>query len=94
VVVEVPAAVGAGLLGSMVDAWDVAMTDIGPAGADQGKGGKYLLLPPGYTGDVPSGYFAFRSPTYNGYALYRAIRAGDSEAEVAAALALVKKLRA
>jgi hypothetical protein len=93
VVVEVPAAVGAGLLGSMVDAWDVAMTDIGPAGADQGKGGKYLLLPPGYTGDVPSGYFAFRSPTYNGYALYRAIRAGDSEAEVAAALALVKKLR-
>jgi len=94
VVVEVPAAVGAGLLGSMVDAWDVAMTDIGPADADQGKGGKYLLLPPGYTGDVPSGYFAFRSPTYNGYALYRAIRAGDSEAEVAAALALVKKLRA
>jgi hypothetical protein len=93
VVVEVPAAVGAGLLGSMVDAWDVAMTDIGPAGADQGKGGKYLLLPPGYTGEVPSGYFAFRSPTYNGYALYRAIRGGDSEAEVAAALALVKKLR-
>jgi hypothetical protein len=87
VVVEVPAAIGAGLLGSMVDAWDVAMTDIGPAG------GKYLLLPPGYTGDVPSDYFAFRSPTYNGYALYRAIRAGDSEAEVAAALALVKQLR-
>jgi hypothetical protein len=84
VVVEIPAAVGAGLLGSMVDAWDVAMTDIGPAGADQGKGGKYLLLPPSYAGDVPSGYFSVRSPTYNGYALYRSIRAGDSEAEAGA----------
>lgn len=45
VVVEIPAAVGAGLLGSMVDAWDEPMNDIGPAGEDQGKGGKYLLLP-------------------------------------------------
>src|SRR5271169_5238301 len=60
VVVEIPAAVGAGLLGSMVDAWDVAMTDIGPAGEDQGKGGKYLLLPPdfkGEPGEPPPGFF-------------------------------------
>jgi len=40
VVVEIPAAVDAGLLGSMVDAWDEPMNDIGPAGEDQGKGGK------------------------------------------------------
>jgi hypothetical protein len=93
VVVEIPVAVGAGLLGSMVDAWDEPMADIGPAGEDQGKGGKYLLLPPDFKGETPPGFFALRYPTYNGYALYRAIRAGSTDADVAAALALVKKLR-
>jgi hypothetical protein len=93
VVVEIPAAVGAGLLGSMVDAWDEPMADIGPAGEDQGKGGKYLLLPPDFKGETPPGVFALRYPTYNGYALYRAIRNGTTDADAAAALALVKKLR-
>ncbi|WMT71718.1 DUF1254 domain-containing protein [Bradyrhizobium sp. Ash2021] len=93
VVVEMPAAVNAGLLGSMVDAWDEPMTDIGPAGEDQGKGGKYLLLPPDFKGDTPAGFFPIRYPTYNGYALYRAIRNGTTDADTAAALALVKKLR-
>ena len=93
VVVEIPAAVGAGLLGSMVDAWDEPMNDIGPAGEDQGKGGKYLLLPPDFKGDTPAGFLPVRYPTYNGYALYRAIRASSSDADVAAVLALVKKLR-
>ena len=93
VVVEIPAAVDAGLLGSMVDAWDEPMADIGPAGEDEGKGGKYLLLPPDFKGETPPGYFALRYPTYNGYALYRAIRNGTTDADAAAALALVQKLR-
>src|SRR5260370_2836523 len=93
VVVEIPAAVGAGLLGSMVDAWDEPMNDIRPAGEDQGKGGRYLLIPPDFTGQTAPGFFPVSYPTYNGYALYRAIRAGSTDADVAAALALVKKLR-
>jgi hypothetical protein len=93
VVVEIPAAVGAGLLGSMVNAWDEPMADIGPKGEDQGKGGKYLLLPPDFKGEPPPGFFTVRYLTYNGYALYRAIRAGSTEADVAASLAMVKKLR-
>jgi hypothetical protein len=75
----------------MVDAWDEPMADIGPAGEDQGKGGKYLRLPPDFKGDTPAGFFPLRYPTYNGYALYRAIRNGTTDA--VAALALVKKLR-
>ena len=31
------------------------------AGPDKGKGGKYLLLPPGYSGEVPEGYIVLRS---------------------------------
>ena len=40
------------------------LADIGLPGPDKGKGGKYLLLPPGYTGDVDeSKYFVYRSRT-------------------------------
>jgi len=93
VVIEIPPAVGAGLLGGMTNAWDEPVTDIGPAGDDQGKGGKYLLVPPDFKGEPPPGFFVLRYSTYNGYALFRAIPAGSTDADVAAALALVKKLR-
>jgi len=46
VVLDVPPAVGAGLFGSMLDAWQVPVADVGPQGEDQGKGGNYLLLRP------------------------------------------------
>lgn len=39
--------------------------DLGLAGPDKGKGGKYLFLAPGYKGEVPEGYFVARSRTYN-----------------------------
>lgn len=42
VVFEVPVAVDGGLFGSVVDAWQVPVTAVGPAGDDKGKGGKYL----------------------------------------------------
>jgi signal transduction histidine kinase len=31
------------------------------AGPDKGKGGKFVVLPPGYQGNVPDGYFTFCS---------------------------------
>ncbi|MDW9568439.1 DUF1254 domain-containing protein [Sinorhizobium meliloti] len=37
--------------------------DVGLPGPDGGKGGKFLLLPPGYKGDVPEGYYVYRSGT-------------------------------
>jgi hypothetical protein len=59
-VVEVPP----GMLGMLDDAWMRYVGDFGVAGPDKGKGGKYLVLPPGYTGEVPKGYFVLKSPTY------------------------------
>src|SRR5580698_10487404 len=47
------------------DFWFQYVTDIGNAGRDRGQGGKYLVLPPGYTGPVPDGYFVAQSRTYN-----------------------------
>jgi hypothetical protein len=93
VVVEIPPAVEAGLFGSLLDAWQVPLADVGPAGEDQGKGGKYLVLPPDFKGDPPTGYTVVRPQTYNGYALLRAIPKSSSEADANNAIALVKKLR-
>ena len=67
-VLEVPA----GMLGAFNDAWFRYMQDVGPAGPDKGKGGKYLVLPPGYEGDVPDGYFVVPSKTYNVWVFMRA----------------------
>jgi hypothetical protein len=46
--------------------------DVGLAGPDGGKGGKYLLLPPGYAGSVPNGYFVYRPATNNVFVFWRA----------------------
>jgi hypothetical protein len=60
-VIEAPPKV----LAFLDDAWFQYVTDIGNAGPDKGQGGKYLVLPPGYSGEVPEGYFVARSRTYN-----------------------------
>lgn len=52
-----------GMLGAFNDAWFRYISDIGPFGEDKGKGGKYLILPPGYEGEIPDGYFVIKSPT-------------------------------
>jgi hypothetical protein len=46
--------------------------DVGLAGPDGGKGGKFLILPPDYKGNVPSGYFVYRSQTNNVFVFWRA----------------------
>jgi hypothetical protein len=53
------------VLGIVHDFWFRNIIDFGNAGPDQGKGGKFLIVPPGYTGEIPEGYFVGRSPTIN-----------------------------
>ena len=53
------------MLGFLQDGLQRYLTDVGPLGPDKGAGGKFLVLPPGYTGIVPEGYFVLRSPTYS-----------------------------
>ncbi|HEY9229987.1 MAG TPA: DUF1254 domain-containing protein [Gemmatimonadaceae bacterium] len=92
-VLEVPPAVGAGLFGSVLDAWQIPVGDIGPEGEDEGKGGKYLLLPPDFREDAHAGYISLRFATYNGYAVFRAIPKTRSDEDTNKALDLVKQLR-
>jgi len=60
-VLEIPPADGGVINGTVMDAWQVPLEDVGPAGADKGKGGKYLILPPNYSSAIPDGYIALPS---------------------------------
>jgi hypothetical protein len=71
IVVEVPPATDkVSYFGSILNAWSQPIEDVGPAGADKGKGGKYLLLPPGYDGEKTKaelekeGYLVYETDTY------------------------------
>ena len=66
-VLEVPPKV----LGLIDDMWYHWSGDVGITGPDRGRGGKYLLLPPGYKGDVPEGYFVVRAATYSVWPVWR-----------------------
>ncbi len=72
-VVEAPPNV----LGLMNDIWYRWVGDIGLVGPDKGKGGKYLVLPPGYKGNVPSGYFVLRSGSYHTWIAWRSFLVGE-----------------
>src|SRR5580704_9480859 len=52
--------------------------DVGFTGADKGQGGKYLVLPPGYTGQVPEGYFVLRPSTYGNFMPFRSFLVNGS----------------
>jgi hypothetical protein len=67
-VVEIPPGCGPGTVN---DAYFRFVVDMGAPGPDRGKGGKYLILPPGYKGDVPEGYFVAQSTSYVNWLILR-----------------------
>jgi hypothetical protein len=84
-----PAVAGAKFLGTILDSWQVPLTDIGVGG----NGGKYLILPPNFEGEPPSGYIPLRPKTYGIYMLIRSILASRSEKDRRAGDALVRQIR-
>jgi hypothetical protein len=71
-VMEIPPGMGPGTVN---DAFFRFVVDMGGPGPDKGKGGKYLILPPGYEGDVPGGYFVATSPSYANWVILRGLMA-------------------
>lgn len=66
-VVEVPP----GVFGTSNDALFKFLTGFGVVGPDQGKGGNYLFLPPGYDKEIPDGYFVVKSSGYRIWVMMR-----------------------
>jgi hypothetical protein len=67
-VIEIPDGSGPGII---VDAYTRYISNLGPPGPDKGTGGKYLVLPPGYDGEVPEGYFVSKSRSWSDWVLLR-----------------------
>ena len=72
-VIEIPAGAGPGII---IDAYSRYVMNLGPPGPDQGKGGKYLVVPPGYDEKdyehfVPQGYFIAKSRSWVDWVLLR-----------------------
>ena len=68
IVIEVPPM----MLGAFDDAWFRFIGDAGITGPDKGQGGKYLVLPPEYKDEVPSGYYVVKPKTYGVWLFMRA----------------------
>jgi len=93
-VLEIPPADdGGSITGSIDDAWQTALEDVGPAGADKGKGGKYLILPPGYKEKPPGGYISLPSQTYTGFVILRSNLKSGSDSDIAKAVTYGKGIR-
>ena len=71
------------VLGIIDDHYFKYVADFGRLGPDRSQGGKFLILPPGYEGDVPEGYFVAKSNTYGNWVIWRGFqRNGDPEPAV------------
>jgi hypothetical protein len=87
------------LQGILLDAWQRPIPvdggrffgDVGLPGPDAGKGGKFLLLPPGYEGSVPEDCFVYRSPTNTVFVFLRAFY--QDPKNLAPAVALIEQSR-
>ena len=93
IVIDVPpAGEKASFFGTIVDAWQTPLADVGPPGDDKGKGGKYLFVPPGYVGDVPGdGYLVYHPQTYGVHFAFRPVaKNGGTNADQAAYARLLK----
>ncbi|SEW24740.1 DUF1254 domain-containing protein [Chitinophaga arvensicola] len=66
------------------------VADMGIPGPDEGKGGKHLILPPGYKGNIPAGYHVWKSSSNN---LTVGIRSLPIGGDVSAAMERVKTVK-
>jgi hypothetical protein len=94
VVVEIPpSSKDVGIFGTLMDAWQRPLEDVGAKGKDQGRGAKYLIVPPGYQGPYPHGYITLQQKTFNGYTLMRPIIADSSDENLKRAVTFVKTIK-
>ena len=94
IVIEIPPAGADGAMNAnIVNVWQVPLEDAGLLGVDKGKGIKFVMLPPGYSGKIPDGYVALRPGTFGSYGLFRSNLASHSDADVAKSVAYGKRIK-
>ena len=94
IVVEIPpSADGVGIFGTLMDAWQRPIDDVGAKGRDKGNGGKYVLVPDGYQGVLLPMSFTYRQRTNNGFAILRAIIPDASQENIDKAAEFAKRIK-
>ncbi|EIM30819.1 DUF1254 domain-containing protein [Microvirga lotononidis] len=86
-VIELPPGAYIGLVNDHHQGW---VQDLGLPGPDAGKGGKHLVLPPGYTGEVPAGYYVGRSKSLKNLLAVRSLPADGDVPKALEALRAIK----
>ena len=82
------------VIGMFTDFYQRTITDVGAVGPDRTRGGLYLLLPPGFDGEIPKGYFAFKSQTNNVFLFFRTVMPkGENGPEPGPAVANAEQTR-
>ena len=66
------------VLGIIDDHWFKYVADFGRLGPDKGQGGKFLIIPPGYKGEIPAGYFVAHANTYGHWVIWRGFQKDGS----------------
>jgi hypothetical protein len=66
------------VLGFINDHWFKYVLDFGRLGPDKAKGGKFLIVPQDYTGDIPEGYFVARTNTHGHWVIWRGFQLDGS----------------
>src|SRR5215471_5843501 len=87
VAVELPEGPLLGVANDLNFRW---VMDVGLPGPDAGKGGKHLILPPGYQGKIPSGFYTGQSTTNRLILIVRALPIGG---DVQGALARLNSIK-
>lgn len=94
IVVEIPpSTTDVGIFGTLMDAWQRAIDDIGALGRDKGNGAKYILVPPGYDGPLLPKALVYEQKTNNGWMALRPIIKGATPENLAKAAEFVKKIK-
>jgi hypothetical protein len=94
VVVEIPASAdGVGIFGTLMDAWQRPIDDVGAKGRDKGNGGKYVMVPEGYQGPLLPNAYTYPQRSNNGFAVLRPIIADASPENLKKAADFAKTIK-
>jgi hypothetical protein len=86
VVVEIPPNQdGLNVFGSIMNAWQTPIEDVGRFGIDAGEGGVYFITPPGYEGEIPENVIHRESSTFNVVTGFRITPKSFTDKDLAAA---------
>jgi hypothetical protein len=90
VVVDIPPGAIVGLID---DFWQRSASDVGLPGPHGDKGGKFLLVPPGYKGQLPAQGYEVRQATMNNYNIMVRGIVTNLDSDVPNAVERVRKVR-